>query len=103
MEEEATIDHLIKRAMEDNLSLEIDYVNNDWDYSTRIISNIKRSLQFGPGYISAYCHLRNEDRTFKIGRISNARIVPSAGPIKPIFKYEFDRSKPIFRLYGGEY
>lgn len=102
MEEDMTIGELIRRAMEDNLSLEIDYFNNDYDYSTRTISNITKCMKFGLGlgYIDAYCHLRKEIRTFKISRIAHARIKPSERPIIPNYNYEFDRSKPIFPLFG---
>lgn len=41
MEEEVTIQHLIKRSIEDNLSLEIDYQNSDYETSTRIIRDIQ--------------------------------------------------------------
>lgn len=105
MEEEVTIQHLIKRSIEDNLSLEIDYQNSDYETSTRIISDIHRSSKFRGDYIDAYCHLRNEERTFKLSRIVDARIVPSSNKraVKQLLNYEFDASKPIFNLYGEEY
>lgn len=105
MEEGLTIEQIIWRAIEDGLTLEIDYVNNSFEKSSRIISDISISKEYGPGHISAYCHLKEELRTFKISRIVDARIVPSSNrrPVKQLFNYEFDHSKPIFPLYGEEY
>ena len=57
---EKGIAQLINRAIEDKLTLEIDYAKNSFEKSTRIISDITRSSEFGVGYISAYCHLKNE-------------------------------------------
>ena len=105
MEEGVTIDHIIRRAIEDGLTLEIDYVKDSFEKSSRIISDIKISQKYGLGYISAYCHMREEERTFKISRIVDARIVanPNRGTKKPLFNYVFDASKPIFNLYGEDY
>lgn len=105
MEEGVTIELLIKRAIEDGLTLEINYAKNSYEQSTRIISDVSISKEYGFGYISAYCHMRGEARTFKISRIVDARIVPNPnrGTMKPQFNYKFDASKPIFNLYGEEY
>ena len=103
MEEGITIEQLINRAIEDKLTLEIDYVKSNSEKSSRIISDITRSTEFGTGYISAYCHLKNEQRTFKIVRIADARIVPSRHRREQLFNYEFDSSKPIFNLYGEKF
>ena len=105
MEEGITIEQLIKRAIEDGLTLEIEYAKNSSEKSSRVISNIKISREYGFGYISAYCHMREEVRTFKISRIVDARIVPNPNrrTIKPQVNYKFDASKPIFNLYGEAY
>lgn len=105
MEEGVTIEQIIRRAIEDGLTLEIEYAKNSFEKSTRVISDVSVSDEYGLGYISAYCHMREEQRTFKISRIVDARIVPNPNrrAIKPQFNYEFDASKPIFNLYGEEY
>lgn len=105
MEEGVTISKLIQRVIEDNLTLEIEYAKNDYEKSTRTISDVTISDEYGAGYISAYCHMREEQRTFKMSRIVDARIVPNPNrrAIKPQFNYEFDASKTIFNLYGEEY
>lgn len=103
MEEGITIEQLINRAIEDKLTLEIDYAKSSYEKTSRIISDITRSSEYGPGYISAYCHMRNEQRTFKIVRILDAHIVPSKQRPEQLFNYEFDSSKPIFNLYGEKF
>lgn len=105
MEEGVTIHKLIQRAIEDNLTLEIEYENNNYEKSTRTISDIQISTKFGVSHISAYCHLREEERTFKISRIVDARIVPSSAKRaeKQLYNYDFDASKPIFNLYGEKF
>lgn len=105
MEEGVTIIDLINRAMQDKLFLEIEYANNSYEKSTRVISEINPNNEYGAGYISAYCHMREENRTFKISRIIDARIVKRSAKkaFKQLFNYEFDASKPIFNLYGEIY
>lgn len=105
MEEGVTIHNIISRAIKDGLTLEIDYAKNSYEKSTRVISDVSISEEYGNDYISAYCHLRGEQRTFKISRIVDARIVPRSNKrtAKQLFNYDFDASKPIFNLYGEKY
>lgn len=105
MEEGITFEHIIMRAIEDKLTLEIDYAKNSFEKSTRVISNISISQEYGFGYISAYCHLREEERTFKMSRIVDVRIIkrPGVRTAKQLYNYDFDASKPIFNLYGEKY
>lgn len=105
MEEGITIDAIIRRAIEDKLTLEIEYAKSDYDKSWRTISEVTISDEYGVGYISAFCHMRQDNRTFKISRIVDARIVSNSSKrtSKQLCNYEFDASKPIFNLYGEEY
>lgn len=105
MEEGVSIEQIIQRAIDDGLTLEIEYAKNSFEKSPRVISDVSVSDEYGSGYISAYCHMREEQRTFKISRIVDARIVPSSSKrtAKQLYNYEFDASKPIFDLYGEEY
>lgn len=105
MEESVSIEQIIQRAIDDGLTLEIEYAKHSFEKSTRVINDISVSDEFGLGYISAYCHVRKEQRTFKVSRIVDARIVPSSSKrtAKQLYNYEFDSSKPIFNLYGEEY
>lgn len=97
--------YIINRAIQDNLSIEIDYVNKKGERSTRILSDVFHSEEHGIGYISAYCHLKDDERTFKISSIIDARIVPKQDPRtkNQSLDYDFDENKPIFNLFGEVY
>ena len=56
-------------AIKQDKAVTIKYIKYGGEYSTRQISNIQYSDEFGPDYIKAFCHLRNENRTFRISRI----------------------------------
>lgn len=60
---------VLEQAMNEGSTIEIDYEKYDGEQSHRSISNIHYSDEYGDDYISAFCHLRGEDRTFKIDRI----------------------------------
>lgn len=62
----------INEAIQQKKEITIKYQKYDGTVSTRRISNIELSDEYGDGYIRAYCHLRNEERTFKISRIIEA-------------------------------
>ena len=64
-----TIEEYVKKAIRENKSITIKYKKYDGTITTRRISDIEESDEFGAGYIRAYCHLRGEERTFKISRI----------------------------------
>ncbi len=99
MKEGTSIQQIVVQAIFDKQTLQIDYINNKGEVSTRKISNIGLSNDYGSEYIQAFCHLKNEERTFKIRNILKAKVVEAVDPLK----YEFDASKPIFNLYGEEY
>lgn len=63
------IKEYINKAIKENRSITIKYQKYDGTISTRTLSNIDYSDEYGSGYIQAYCHLRQENRTFKISRI----------------------------------
>lgn len=63
------IDNLINSAIENGWSLVIKYRKYSGEVSVRKISDIYYSDEFGEEYIDAYCHKREERRTFKINRI----------------------------------
>lgn len=71
---------IINYAIDNNKNLKIEYINFNNVPSDREISNIQISNEFEEnGYtdqhIKAFCHSRNEERTFKISRISKAEII----------------------------
>lgn len=107
--------NIIKNAVDQNLNLEIEYEKDSGERSVRQLSDVQYSDEYGSGYthISAFCHVRKEDRTFKIDRIRNAVIINNNGnnssqaiAIQSINfpkDYKFNPNKKIYRLYGKDY
>lgn len=67
--------HIIDQAIKENKAIEFYYTKYSGENSKRKVSNISYSNEYGAfGYqndhIKGYCHLRNENRTFKINRMS---------------------------------
>lgn len=62
-------DEYLESAIKAKKSVTIQYVKYGGEYSERKISDIQHSSEFGVGHISAYCHKRQDNRTFKIDRI----------------------------------
>lgn len=59
----------IEEAIQNDKSVTIKYEKYGGELSTRTLSDIHYSDEFGEEYIEGFCHLRNERRTFKISRI----------------------------------
>lgn len=99
------VESMVKQAINDGLALQIKYERYPGAVSDRIISNISYSDDFGSGYISAYCHLRQAQRTFLITRIKDAKIVSTIPEklLEDSTPYHFDSSKQVFGLYGEKY
>ena len=105
MEKGVAIEQIVRRAIEDGLTIEIEYVKNNSEKSLRVISDVSLSKECGSEYVSAYCHKSSAQRTFKISRIVDARIVPDSSKsiVQQSYNYEYDGKKPIFNLYGEKY
>lgn len=59
----------IDEAIRTGKTVTIRYIKYGGEYSVRQISDIQYSGEFGDDYIQAFCHKRQENRTFKISRI----------------------------------
>lgn len=66
-----SIQSYINDAILNGKAVTIKYIKYSGEYSTRKISDIHYSNEYGIGndYIEAFCHKRNDRRTFKISRI----------------------------------
>ncbi|MGN0030208.1 MAG: CFI-box-CTERM domain-containing protein [Marinilabiliaceae bacterium] len=78
----SSIESEIKRAIDSGSDIEIRYEKQNGETSQRRVSGISYNNEFGAyGYTDAhvrgYCHLRGEDRTFRISRILAVRVLPS--------------------------
>lgn len=59
----------LDNAIRTGKTITIKYSKYHGEQSVRQISNIQYSDEFGENYIEAFCHKRQENRTFKISRI----------------------------------
>lgn len=58
-------------SINDKLIIEIDYINADENKSKRALEAVGISYSHPRWYLSAWCHLREEYRMFRLDRISN--------------------------------
>jgi predicted DNA-binding transcriptional regulator YafY len=103
----------IQRAIDTGAIIEIAYTKYDGTASIRRLSDVQYSDEYGNTHIQAFCHKRNEQRTFKISRISRVTFINSPeaaadqsvliNPTNVKMPYRFDRSKKVFELYGFDY
>lgn len=81
-----TIREYIDNAITSESKVTIKYVKFDGSLSTRTISELEYSDEFGDDYISAFCHMRQERRTFKISRIREIDGISSITDIRTSVK-----------------
>lgn len=62
-------------AIDNQLLVQITYRKDSGEISQRTLSTISESSPFGKDYLSAFCHFRNEGRTFKLDRIQSYRVL----------------------------
>jgi predicted DNA-binding transcriptional regulator YafY len=62
-----------ERAVNESLSLDIDYISRSGEHSKRIIDPHVLIFKQNVWYVYAFCHTKQSFRTFKIGRIKSAR------------------------------
>lgn len=79
-----SIESEIKRAITYKYDIEIKYEKYNGETSQRKVSNISYNndyMDYGYNndHIKGFCHLRNEERTFRISRITAVRVLPSGG------------------------
>lgn len=67
-----------ERAVEESLCLDIDYISRSGEHSRRIIDPHVLIFKQNVWYVYAFCHTKQDWRTFKIGRIKNARFTGKA-------------------------
>lgn len=72
------IKEYLDAAIKTGKSLTIKYIKSNGEYSVRTISNIQYTYEYGDGYIHAFCHKRQENRTFKISRILSVDDITNA-------------------------
>ncbi len=87
-----------EQAVKESQCLEIDYISRDGEHSRRVIDPYVLILKQNVWYIYAFCHTRQDFRTFKIGRIKGARFTG-----RPFVKKEITRDEiPLNFEYTSE-
>lgn len=88
---------ICERAVNENLCLSIDYISRDGEHSKRVIDPHVLILKRGVWYVYAFCHTKQQFRTFKIGRIKRAELTG-----KSFEKREFSREDIPLDFYYDE-
>jgi DNA polymerase III subunit epsilon len=65
---------LVEQAMRAHSLLRIRYAGSDGRESERVVHPLKVTLREQATYLVAYCHLKHEERTFRLDRIVELRI-----------------------------
>ena len=65
---------LIEEAMRAHSPLRIRYRGTDGQHTERVVQPLKVTLREQATYLVAYCHLKGEERTFRLDRIVELRI-----------------------------
>lgn len=92
-----------ERAVNECKSLSIDYISREGEHSKRVIDPHVLILKQGVWYVYAFCHTKQDFRTFKIGRIKKASFTGgtfekksfSRGDIPLDFYYPVDKLIPV--------
>ncbi len=77
-----------ERAVNESISLEIDYISREGEHSKRIIDPHVLIFKANVWYVYAFCHTKQDFRTFKIGRIKQAWLTGRSFTKKPVNKDE---------------
>jgi DNA polymerase III epsilon subunit family exonuclease len=70
---------LVEQAMRAHSLLRIRYTGSDGRESERVVNPLKVTLREQATYLVAYCHLKHEERTFRLDRIVELRIEELVG------------------------
>ena len=89
--------HLISQAIDDSLSLELEYINRRHEYEKREVLPYYIDFSSGEWYLVGFCKVRNAFRRFKLVRIRG--IKPEKGFVKQELSIE-DISRIIREDYG---
>lgn len=85
-------------AVKNCQSIEIDYISREGEHSRRIIDPYVLIFKQNVWYVYAYCHSRQNYRTFKVGRIKLARFTGNTFERKEIMRKDI----PLNFEYSSE-
>ena len=87
-----------EQAVRESLSLDIDYISREGEHSRRVIDPHVLIFKQNVWYVYAFCHSRQEFRTFKVGRIKLARFTGAKFEKREINRDEI----PLNFVYSSE-
>ncbi|MGN1373681.1 MAG: helix-turn-helix transcriptional regulator, partial [Candidatus Coproplasma sp.] len=87
-----------EQAVKDSMCLDIDYISREGEHSRRVIDPYVLIFKQNVWYVYAFCHSRQEFRTFKIGRIKLARFTGAKFEKKEISREDI----PLNFVYSSE-
>lgn len=89
--------NVCERAVNERQSLLIDYISREGEHSKRVIDPHVLVFKQNVWYVWAFCHTKQEFRTFKIGRIRSASLTG-----KTFEKKEFTRDDIDLNFYEAD-
>lgn len=87
-----------ERAVNECACVQIDYISRDGEHSRRVIDPYVLILKRNVWYVYAFCHTKQEFRTFKIGRIKKLWFTGEHFEKKSISKEDI----PLNFFYGAD-
>jgi predicted DNA-binding transcriptional regulator YafY len=87
-----------ERAVNESLSLEIDYISREGEHTKRVIDPQVLIFKQNVWYVYAFCHTKQDFRTFKIGRIKSAHFTGGTFTKREISKDDI----PLNFYYSNE-
>ncbi len=79
-----------EKAVNECLSLNIDYISRSGEHSKRVIDPYVLVFKQNVWYVYAFCHTKQNFRTFKIGRIRSAAFTDRTFEKKPFTRDDVD-------------
>lgn len=87
-----------ERAVDENLCMQIEYISREGEHSRRVIDPHVLILKQNVWYVYAFCHTKQQFRTFKIGRIKKIWFTGSTFEKKAVNKDDI----PLNFYYSNE-
>lgn len=96
---------LINKAIEEDRTLEFEYINRRMENSKRIVEPIQIKFSEGQWYVVAFCRVRGDYRKFKLVRIRNMNLgenferkIISNKELEKIFHNSYDKSSILVTM-----
>ncbi|MGI6035130.1 MAG: helix-turn-helix transcriptional regulator [Limnochordia bacterium] len=83
----AWVEDVIRLALAEGQGIEFDYINGEGEATTRVVQPLilfayQTAMDEFHTYVSGFCELRGEYRTFRLDRIADVKCLPGSGPLE---------------------